>query len=80
MNALLARVYSYAGDSTNAIASAEEVINKSGLELSSNNQDDPILFSECICALCTYLHLPRIVKGLLLDGVYTTHRYILRIK
>ena len=77
VNALLARVYSYAGDRENAIASAEEVIKKSGLELSSNNQDDPILFSECICALHKY-HLTESLSQYWADGDKYTTQYFIR--
>ena len=51
INALLARVYAYAGDATNAVSCAKEVIDHCGLSLKNDNQDDPILFSETICGL-----------------------------
>ncbi|MGI6242632.1 MAG: RagB/SusD family nutrient uptake outer membrane protein [Prevotella sp.] len=54
INALLARVYTYKGDSENAIKCAKEVIDHCGLEILSSNQDDPAMFSESICALNYY--------------------------
>ena len=54
VNALLARVYCYVGDAPHAIACAQDVIDHCGLLLSSSNQDDPILFSECLVALNMY--------------------------
>ena len=51
VNAVLARVYAYAGDATNAIACAEEVIDHCGLTLKNDNLNDPVLFAETICGL-----------------------------
>src|SRR3712207_1669410 len=54
ITALLARVYGFMGAQEKAVELAEEVISKSGLELQTTNQNDPILFSECICGLNMY--------------------------
>ncbi|SFG60918.1 SusD family protein [Prevotella sp. KH2C16] len=54
INALLARVYAYMGDGINAVACANEVIQKCGLELQTSNQNDPALFDECVCGLNMY--------------------------
>ena len=51
INALLARVYAYAGDAENALACAKSVIDNCGLSLKNDNQSDPVLFSETICGL-----------------------------
>ena len=51
MNALLARVYAYAGDATNAVTCAQAVIDHCGLSLKNDNLDDPALFAETICGL-----------------------------
>jgi hypothetical protein len=51
VNALLARVYAYAGDATNAVTCAQEVIDCCGLTLENDNLDDPALFAETICGL-----------------------------
>ena len=54
VNALLARVHSYAGDAAKAAEYARKVISGCGLELQTSNQNDPVMFSECICALNMY--------------------------
>ncbi|HEY9543734.1 RagB/SusD family nutrient uptake outer membrane protein [Prevotella sp.] len=54
ITALLARVYGFMGAQEKAVELAKEVISKSGLELQTTNQNDPILFSECICGLNMY--------------------------
>lgn len=54
VNAVLARVYAYAGDASNAIACAEDVINHCGLSLKNDNLNDPVLFAETICGLNMY--------------------------
>ncbi|GAE19700.1 hypothetical protein JCM6294_2788 [Bacteroides pyogenes DSM 20611 = JCM 6294] len=54
VNALMARVYCYAGDTENAVRSAREVVDHCNLELQISNQEDPVLFSEAICALNMY--------------------------
>lgn len=51
VNALLARVYAYAGDATNAVTCAQAVIDHCGLSLKNDNLDDPALFAETICGL-----------------------------
>lgn len=51
INAMLARVYSYAGEKKNAATHAIKVIEECGLELESSNDNDPILSSEVICGL-----------------------------
>ena len=77
VNALMARIYCYAGDATNAVACAQDVVDNSGLALSSSNQDDPILFSECICALNMY-HLSETLSSLWADGEKYTTQYFIR--
>ena len=77
VNALMARIYCYAGDATNAVACAQDVVDNSGLTLSSSNQDDPILFSECICALNMY-HLSETLSSLWADGEKYTTQYFIR--
>ena len=54
VNALLARVHNYAGNSEQAKAAAIEVIDNCGLDLKSGNDDDPILFDETLCAVNLY--------------------------
>ena len=51
VNALLARVYNYAGMKEQALAHALEVIDNCGLTLMNGNDDDPILFDEVLCGL-----------------------------
>ncbi len=51
VNATLARVYNYAGNTEKAKKCAVEVIENCGLELQSGNNDDPILSKEVICGL-----------------------------
>lgn len=51
INALLARVYNYAGEKDSAAMYARTVIEECGLELASSNDNDPILSSEVICGL-----------------------------
>ena len=77
MNALMARIYCYAGDATNAVACAQDVVDNNGLALSSSNQDDPILFSECICALNMY-HLSETLSSFWADGEKYTTQYFIR--
>lgn len=54
INALLARIYCYIGDAPKAIAHAQEVIDKCGLDLQINNQQDPAQFRECLFAVNKY--------------------------
>lgn len=54
VNALLARVYAYAGDTSNALECAKSVIDHCGLSLVDDNSQDPILFDEVICGLSYY--------------------------
>lgn len=54
VNAILARVYAYAGDASHAVACAQEVIDNSGLTLKNDNLDDPALFAETLCGLNMY--------------------------
>lgn len=54
VNALLARVYCYTGDSTNAVNAAKEVINSCGLTLQVSNTEDPVLFSETLFGVNIY--------------------------
>lgn len=51
INALLARVYSYAGEKDSAAMLALDVIENCGLSLQSGNDNDPILSSEVILGL-----------------------------
>ena len=51
VNAMLARVYNYAGDRENAAMHARMVIEQCGLSLESGNDNDPILSTEVICGL-----------------------------
>ena len=51
INALLARVYNYAGIKDSAFAYAKMVIEESGLALQNGNDNDPILSQEVICGL-----------------------------
>ena len=51
VNAVLARVYNYAGDKENARKCALEVIDNCGLSLRDGNSEDPILFDEVLCGL-----------------------------
>ncbi len=54
VKALQARVYCYIGDDTNAFNCADEVISSCGLSLKSDNQADPVLYDEAICAVNLY--------------------------
>lgn len=51
VNALLARVYNYAGDKEKAASYAKMVIDECGLTLQNGNDNDPILSREMICGL-----------------------------
>jgi hypothetical protein len=51
INALLARVYSYAGEKDSAAMYARMVIDECGLELQSGNDNDPVLSKELIFGL-----------------------------
>lgn len=51
INALLARVYNYAGVQDSAAHYAKMVIEECGLTLQSGNDNDPILTKEMICGL-----------------------------
>ena len=51
INAMLARVYNYAGEKEKARACALDVIDNCGLMLMSGNEEDPILFDEVLCGL-----------------------------
>ena len=51
VNAVLARVYNYAGEWEKARKCALEVIDNCGLMLMSGNDEDPILFDEVLCGL-----------------------------
>lgn len=77
VNALMARIYCYAGDATNAVACAKEVVDNCGLTLASSNQDDPVLFSECLCALNLY-HLSQSLSSHWADGDKYTSQYFIR--
>ena len=54
VNALLARVYNYAGDKEKAAQYAQMVIDECGLVLESGNDNDPILSKELVCGLNMY--------------------------
>ena len=54
INAMLARVYNYAGDKENAAMYARMVIDECGLTLQSGNDNDPILSKEVILGLNMY--------------------------
>ena len=54
INALLARVYNYAGENEKAAQYAQMVIDECGLTLESGNDNDPILSKEVICGLNMY--------------------------
>lgn len=51
INALLARVYNYAGLQDSAVHYAKMVIGECGLTLQNGNDNDPILTKEIICGL-----------------------------
>lgn len=54
VNALLARVYNYAGNKQDAALCAQEVIANCGLSLESGNDNDPILTKEVIFGINMY--------------------------
>ena len=54
INAMLARVYNYAGDKKNAAMYARMVIDECGLSLESGNDNDPILSKEVIFGINMY--------------------------
>lgn len=54
INAMLARVYSYAGEKDSAAMHARMVIDECGLALESGNDNDPILSNELIYGLSMY--------------------------
>ena len=51
VNAMLARVYNYAGVRDSAAMYAQQVIDECGLSLQTSNYNDPILSKELICGL-----------------------------
>lgn len=51
VNAMLARVYNYAGVKDSAAMYAKQVIEECGLTLQTSNYNDPILSKELICGL-----------------------------
>ncbi|MDO4771295.1 RagB/SusD family nutrient uptake outer membrane protein [Porphyromonas sp.] len=51
VNALLARVYCYAGDAPKAVMHAKEALDKCGLDLQVNNADDPAQYREALFAV-----------------------------
>lgn len=51
INALMARVYNYAGNKEQAKFHALAVIDSCGLKLQTGNDQDPILYSETICGV-----------------------------
>ncbi len=51
INALIARVYNYAGERDSAVVYAKRVIDECGLMLQSGNDNDPILSKEVLCGL-----------------------------
>ena len=77
VNALMARVYCYLNDAPKAIACAQDVIEHCGLTLSSSNQDDPILYTECIAALNMY-HMSDNTSSSWADGDKFTTQYCMR--
>ena len=54
VNALMARVYNYAGESELAKFHAKAVIDSCGLRLQTGNDEDPVLFSETISGVNIY--------------------------
>ena len=54
VNATLARVHNYAGNTSDAKTLALEVINDCGLDIQSSNDEDPILFNEVLCGVNMY--------------------------
>ena len=54
VNAMLARVYNYAGEKDSAALYAQMVIDGCGLSLQTSNNDDPILSKEVILGLNMY--------------------------
>ncbi len=54
VTALLARANVYLSNSAKAAEYAKEVIDNSGLQLQTSNQNDPILYSECLVGLNMY--------------------------
>lgn len=48
INALLARVYAYQGNKEEAIKAANAVIDNCGLVLQNTNQNDAVMFNECL--------------------------------
>lgn len=54
VTALLARASAYLSEKEKAVEYAKEVIDNCGLQLQTSNQNDPILFSECLVGLNLY--------------------------
>ncbi len=54
VNAVLARVHNYAGNTEEAKRLALEVIDECGLDIQSSNDEDPILFNEVLCGINMY--------------------------
>lgn len=54
VNATLARVHNYAGNSSEAKRLALDVIDNCGLDLKNSNDNDPILFGETLCGISVY--------------------------
>lgn len=78
VNALLARVYNYAGEYSDARTCAIEVIENCGLELQSGNDNDPILTNEVIFGINMY-ELKDNLSGYFAVGEKMTTKYYLNI-
>ena len=78
VNAMLARVYSYAGEKDSAAMYACKVIDECGLTLQSGNDNDPILSKEVIFGLNMY-ELEDNLSEYFAIGEKMTNKYYLNI-
>lgn len=78
VNAMLARVYNYAGNKEKARAHALDVIDNCGLSLMNSNNEDPILFDEVICGLSMH-EMSDFMSDFFSDGDKINIRYYIKL-
>ena len=78
INAMLARVYSYAGEKDSAALYARMVIDECGLALQADNDDDPILSQEVLLGLNMF-ELEDKLSGYFAIGEKMTTKYYVNI-
>lgn len=75
VKALMARVYNYMGDKENAFQCADQVIKNCGLTLQISNAEDPVLYSEAICAVNVYKMAEEFTSAFAEGPDFTTQYY-----